>query len=133
MEDKNINNLKTLFPEMYSKLRYGFEFGNGWYDLVFRLSSKIDELAKRYNLSGDKYPFAVQVKEKFGGLRFYIDPVDEKVSKDIYELINEFELLSLKTCEMCGKSGNEKTNPNGWICTICDDPKCLSQRKFVVK
>jgi hypothetical protein len=62
-----------------------------------------------------KIPVAIQVKEKFGGLRFYIDGGD-----DIhYALINFAESLSYYTCEVCGKPG--KASRGGWITTRCDD------------
>jgi hypothetical protein len=54
------------------------------------------------------------VKEKFGGLRFYMTcDTDE-----IFNLIQEAEALSYKTCEVCGKPGEER--PSSWIHTLCD-------------
>lgn len=62
-----------------------------------------------------KVPVASQVKEKFGGLRFYIDGGDDTH----YALINFAESLSYNTCEVCGKSG--KANRDGWITTRCNE------------
>ena len=59
------------------------------------------------------YPKAFQVKEKFGGLKFYMTTY----SDEIRNLIDKTQALSLKTCEECGKPG-EKTN-TGWIRTLC--------------
>ena len=54
------------------------------------------------------------MKEKFGGLRFYMTcDTDE-----IFDLISEAEALSYKTCEECGKPGEERGG--GWIHTLCD-------------
>lgn len=58
---------------------------------------------------------AVQVKEKFGGLRFYYSGGDEYVDG----LVAMAEALSYVTCEQCGKVG--KPNEIGWIVTLCDD------------
>lgn len=60
-------------------------------------------------------PIAVQVKEKFGGLRFYVNGANDKQ----YELIDFAESLSLTTCEVCGKKG--KRNRSGWITTRCKE------------
>lgn len=58
---------------------------------------------------------AVQVKEKFGGLRFYYNGGSEYVDG----LVAMAEAISYVTCERCGKVG--KPNNSGWIVTLCDD------------
>ena len=63
----------------------------------------------------DKIPVAIQVKEKFGGLRFYIAGGND----EHYALINFAESLSYNTCEVCGKPG--KANRDGWITTRCNE------------
>lgn len=57
---------------------------------------------------------AVQVKEKFGGLRFYTDCVPDDY---IRGLISLAESLSVRTCEVCGAPG--KQGGQGWIRTLC--------------
>jgi len=56
---------------------------------------------------------AVQVKEKFGELRVYMHNSSEQME----DRIDEATLLSLKTCETCGKPG--KSYDDGWIRTLC--------------
>ena len=51
-----------------------------------------------------------QVKEKFGGLRFYAVPW--------VEAITEIEDRSLTICEDCGAPGEPRKG--GWIRTLCD-------------
>jgi hypothetical protein len=64
--------------------------------------------------------FAVlQVKEKFGTLRFYCPSTD---ASDKY--VRLAERLSAVTCEDCGKPG--KANDAGWIRTQCYE--CRDQR-----
>lgn len=58
---------------------------------------------------------AVQVKEKFGGLRFYYDGGD----KYINGLSAMAESMSYVTCETCGKPG--KPSRGGWIQTLCEE------------
>lgn len=76
---------------------------------------QIHNAKERMNLWYDRTPVATQVKEKFGGLRFYIDGGND----EHYALINFAELLSYNTCEVCGKPG--KANRNGWITTRCNE------------
>ncbi|MGB8478745.1 MAG: hypothetical protein WCE63_07880, partial [Acidobacteriaceae bacterium] len=57
----------------------------------------------------------VQVKEKFGGLRFYVEDANEVMRQRI-ELA---ELKSFKTCEACGNSGQRRSH--GRIQTLCDE------------
>ena len=60
------------------------------------------------------HPKAAQVKEKYGGLRFYMTCDTDEISN----LVEEAEALSLKTCEECGKPGEKRSG--GWIHTHCD-------------
>lgn len=56
---------------------------------------------------------AEQVKEKFGGLRFYYRGGDEYISG----LVSFAESISYRVCEDCGKPG--KATRFGWIRTTC--------------
>lgn len=58
-----------------------------------------------------------QIKEKFGGLRFYHGAAPQWLS-DIVELT---EAYSYSVCEMCGESGTLRTQ-RAWLRTLCD--KC---------
>ena len=55
-----------------------------------------------------------QIKEKFGGLRFYVGPA----SDSLLNAIEDAESLSFTICEDCGEPG--KTRGGGWIRTLCD-------------
>jgi len=58
---------------------------------------------------------ADQVKEKYGGLRFYYTGGDDKIS----HFIEFAEYMSYHTCEVCGKPG--KTYGGGWVRTLCEE------------
>lgn len=60
---------------------------------------------------------AVQVKEKFGTLRFYYNGGDDYV-KGVMDMA---ESMSGVTCEQCGAPG--KSNDSGWIRTTCETHK----------
>lgn len=55
-----------------------------------------------------------QIKEKFGGLRFYYDGGDDNV----FGMVRMAESWAAYTCESCGQLG--KARSGGWIRTLCD-------------
>lgn len=59
-----------------------------------------------------------QIKEKFGGLRWYDAGSPEKIWK---EIIPKYEELSYKTCINCGKPAT--CISKGWISPYCDNCK----------
>ena len=70
-----------------------FEIGKGWYGLVKSL------IEKAITAGWDKE--ICQVKEKYAGLRFYINGA----SKEVHDIIHEYENLSYHICEDCGEPG----------------------------
>jgi hypothetical protein len=121
--------LKFQCPNLY-KNDIEFECDVGWYDLLQDLSIKIENIIKK-NIHDHKVfegeenepieMYTVQVKEKYGTLRFYMSCETEEISK----LINEAEYLSSKTCERCGSHG--KIRGITWFSTRCD--KCYEETK----
>ncbi len=85
-----------------------FECDEGWYGLIKEL---IEDLIK---LGWNKQ--VCQVKEKFGGLRFYIN----EGSDVIHKRIRKAEDDSYKTCEITGKHGELRTDI-GWYTTLCEE------------
>lgn len=76
-------------PITHNLMPFGFECGDGWFDILWRLSKTISHV--------DPAAKAFQVKEKFGTLRFYAD------CNDIADkAIQRAEEESAKTCEECG-------------------------------
>ena len=76
--------------------------------------TEIDEAKAKLDEETLKVPVAVQVKEKFGGLRFYVQAATDKH----YQYISFAESMSYRTCEECGAPG--KTYTDGWHMTLCD-------------
>lgn len=60
---------------------------------------------------------AIQVKEKFGGLRFYYMGGDEYIRA----LENMAESMSYRTCKVCGAPGTR--TKGGWIRVLCEEHK----------
>lgn len=124
MDKKLEKKLVEKYPTLYSKyggdiketcMGWGMTCGDGWYKLLDELSSKLEPL----NV------VAAQVKEKFGGLRFYLEPCDENVYDKVNEIIDEAEQRSYKVCEICGKEGQLRRG--GWLQTTCDICQALCE------
>ena len=79
--------------------------GEGWNDLIFKLHYKLLELDPEYRI--------YQIKEKFGGLRYYIEG-----NKEAQDATWVAEDESFKTCEVCGEPG--ELRQNRWWKTLCD-------------
>jgi len=85
-----------------------FQIGQGWNLLVKNL---IEDLIA---LGWDKQ--ICQVKEKFGGLRLYINAGSDAV----FDRISKAERDSYDICEVCGEKG-EMRRDLGWYLTLCDN------------
>ena len=92
---------------------FGFENDDGWYNILYNLVSDISKLDKNKEIR------VLQIKEKFGGLRFYISSCPNNIFDEVYKKIEQAEFLSEKTCEICGKEG--KIRGEGWLKALCDD------------
>jgi hypothetical protein len=118
MKEELEKKLFEEFPEIYHPEKpeteilmcYGFMCGNGWFDIIYKLSKDIYSMNRPDNFE------VFEVKEKFGGLRFYV----ENGTEEIHNRIHEAEEESYKTCEFCGKPGEVRKN-KGWLQTLCLD------------
>ncbi len=136
LEQKLFDRFNFFHPEKIttSLMCFGFECNDGWFDIIWDLCEDIERLLKKSNIDIE----VIQVKEKFGGLRFYwnfigdfleIEGEDEgaltdeadRIYNDIESLIKKAEEISYQTCEVCGKPG--KPIRGGWITTLCEECK----------
>jgi hypothetical protein len=122
MKDELEKNLSETFILLYKETNY-LAVGDGWYDIIYELSEVLEkEIIKLLIQNPDATkPVIRQVKEKFGGLRWYMDGTNQ-VMRDA---IRKAEEKSYKTCEECGAPGTRRNG--GWILTLCDD--CNSKGK----
>jgi hypothetical protein len=103
LEEKLIAAAPSLYRE---GLSYGFQCGDGWFELLLDLSRKLEPTGA----------IAMQVKEKFGALRFYAGNLTESGEKWIADAERE----SAKTCEDCGAACYLR-DQRRWLRTLCDD------------
>lgn len=80
------------------------------------IDSIVNKLLEYLAPPHDSRMVVVQVKEKFGGLRFYAHSYTEEARK----LIDEAEDKSFTICETCGGEGKTQS-PRGWLITMCDE------------
>jgi hypothetical protein len=103
-EQEIIKKYEYMFEYMkvespYYPIRFGFACGEGWNTLLEKL---FDDIALLDTLKAIRI---FQIKEKFGGLRFYIDfatEVTKEYSKSIHDLVTKAEEASYNICEKCG-------------------------------
>ena len=104
---RKINYIKQVNP-----YNFGFGVGDGWYGILKELIIGIkagDSKEKNWITK------VTQLKEKFGGLRFYVTGT----SKKNWELIRNAEEKSYAVCEDTGSEVEVGTWNDGWVRTIC--------------
>ena len=109
---------------------WGFAHGDGWFEIIDAacadIQNHVDWKRRQHpemtdeEFDAEHQVIAAQVKEKFGGLRFYVDNCDDYVRG----VIAMAESMSYRTCESCGDSGHRRSG--GWVRTLCD--KCQEKR-----
>lgn len=129
--------MSELRERLEKETELGASIGDGWWPFVEAAATLLD----------GAYPGWVsgQIKEKFGGLRFYITPApypydveDEtrgreedriRWEREWYDqqeaIATAAERACVGVCENCGKPG--KTQGTGWIHTECDE--CAAGRE----
>jgi hypothetical protein len=110
--------LTQTFPRLlaHGDTVYPFRCGDGWYQLLNDLASQLVALEPP---EADVH--VNQVKETFGGLRFYTRSVLSAVSQ---QCIEDAEAQSFTICESCGAPGTLQSR-EGWLRTSCLDHAAL--------
>lgn len=93
--------------------------GVGWHPIIEKLDAALKLLDPGYTVT--------QIKEKFGGLRYYIGFSEEIREHEHFEVISwamhaltgQAEAESLQTCEECGKPART-TSIGYWARTLCN-------------
>jgi len=87
----------------------------GWYPVIVALDRRLAELDEDYVVH--------QVKEKFGGLRYYFEPSDHSSPDTIAAMraaVKEAESVAERTCEECGADGAVLRDDRVYWQTLCD-------------
>lgn len=117
MNEKLESKLYEKYPKIFmsdSDISFwGIECDDGWYDLIDELCAIIQNWNN--NKSEIDQITVIQIKEKFGTLRFYYDGGDNFIDGSV----SFAERISSKICETCGNSG--KLRHDSWMVTLCDN------------
>ncbi len=115
MNQESTSKLRDEHPLLYANM-LAFDCEDGWLGLLQELSDKVEAINQK-----EETPIvAVQVKEKFGGLRFYVSQHDVEAAR----AISDAQAKSYAVCETCGSAGSLRKE--GWWKTLCDD--CCNNR-----
>ena len=125
--------MEEKFPLMFANKYGGFAVGKGWWPMLETLCGVIQRhidntnnrrasLLKKNEFDQEipeEVPQVVveQIKEKFGGLRFYYQGGDEFIHGAVWLA----DSLSTQICETCGAPGER--GGDGWIRTTCEQHK----------
>jgi len=99
---------------------FGSECGEGWHRIILDTHNKLKYVDPNYTI--------VQIKEKFGGLRYYFDASVEygSIQQHIMDdIVRAAEHEASITCEKCGEQGWDKgvetRSDRGWYYTYCKE------------
>ena len=142
LQDSLYSKYPRIFAQKYrppnvTHMCWGVCTGDGWYNIISALCQSIQQHLDSHNGDGGfeyrkkhhsdshtavRQVEAVQVKEKFGGLRFYYIGGNDHIRG----MINMAEALSCVTCEDCGNPGIQ-SGP-GWIRTLCEPCRTIHNK-----
>lgn len=104
----NQEELQTKHAEHFDARFPGFQFFPGWAALMADALADLAQLAPKARIT--------QAKEKMGSLRSHC--LDSDLEEPAREALHKIEERSLRTCEVCGASG-ERIASDGWVRVRC--------------
>jgi len=133
LDDLLCGKYPKIFAERYASpmqtcMNRGFECADGWFDLIDMLCERL-----QFETDHNKAPqvVAVQVKEKFGELRFYTRNANERQRG----MIDMAQAFSSRICDQCGNRG--KTMVDGWLfmtrCAAHTPESAITADEFIAK
>lgn len=114
------------FPKMFEGKYGGFAVGPGWWPILESLCANIQSHID-WRVKQNKHIEQVvveQIKEKFGGLRFYYQGGDDEISG----MVRMAEAWADRSCEECGAPG--ESGGQGWIKTLCPVHRAESDARY---
>lgn len=112
--------LLEKYPQIFNPKPYciGYEIEEHWIPIIDKMCQ---EMMDYYEKNPDvPIQRCVQMKEKFGTLRFYL----EAYTKELDIIINKAEKSTSKICLKCGSKDDVKPT-KGWIKYLCKE--CTNQ------
>jgi hypothetical protein len=118
--------MEKQFPKMFEGKYGGFAVGAGWWPILESLCSNIQHHIDWKEKQGNPVRQVVveQIKEKFGGLRFYYQGGDEQ----IHGMVRMAEAWAGRSCEECSAPGT--SGGKGWIKTLCPTHRAEADARY---
>lgn len=132
--------MEEKYPKMFADPYGGFCIDAGWWPIVETLCASIQHHIDWKNntrsklLEANPYGHTIpneveqvvvnQIKEKFGGLRFYYQGGDEYING----LVAMAESWAAHSCEECGAPGT--SGGKGWIKTLCPTHRAEADARY---
>jgi hypothetical protein len=121
--------MEEKYPKMFANPYGGFAIGEGWWPIIESLCSNIQSHTDWWNKNRETRPVVeqvvvAQIKEKFGGLRFYYDGGDDQISG----MVRMAEAWASHACEECGAPGT--AGGKGWIRTLCPTHRAEADARY---
>jgi hypothetical protein len=121
--------MEEKYPKMFAGQYGGFAVGEGWWPIIESLCANIQSHTDWWNKNRETRPVVEQVvveqiKEKFGGLRFYYEGGDDQISG----MVRMAEAWASHACEECGAPGT--SGGKGWIKTLCPTHRAEDDARY---
>ena len=121
--------MEEKYPKMFAGKYGGFAVGPGWWPIIESLCANIQSHTDWWNKNREARPVIKQVvveqiKEKFGGLRFYYQGGDDQISG----MVRMAESWASHACEECGAPGT--LGGKGWIRTLCPTHRAEADARY---
>ena len=106
--DKLIQEFPAVFQNMDTEVFYSIP--SGWYNILYNLCEELTPILneERSKITEDpEQPlfYVHQIKEKFGGLRYYYTTSKPEVADEMHKVNRKYEQVAWQTCEMTGNPG----------------------------
>ena len=124
--DEFAKHMEQRFPKMFSEPYGGFCVSEGWWPILESLCSQIQHHINWKAKQGHTVHQVIvnQIKEKFGGLRFYYSGGDETIDG----MVSMAESWAGHSCETCGAPGT--SGGRGWIQTLCPTHRAEADARY---
>lgn len=97
---------KKIVPEYWKSI----DVDEGWYQIVVDCDKELTAIDPNYQI--------FQIKQKFGGLRYYFHSSQSDTSKAMNEVVSKHEAIAARTCEATGGPGVLMKSARGWYKTL---------------
>jgi len=125
-----MNELQLQVEALKKKIVPGYwkstDVDEGWYQIIVDCDKELTAIDPNYQI--------LQIKQKFGGLRYYMTPCNDTTEKQrdkMYKVISRYEAKAAQTCEATGKPGVLMKSSTGWLKTL--NPEYVSSTEHYAK